>query len=335
MSKALLLIHGFLTCTDDWDLFVPELEKMYDEVVLFKQPGHERSDGKPHYKDFTADGCFAALDETIAELEEKFDVVDVMGHSMGGGMGLYAAAKLKNIGRAVLLAPAVRFPRPGAMMRHNALVSKLEGMAKSCSDKELAEALTDAVASVKSTYKESLDVFFKRLLPNWSPHNLLTFMRIMGKAEKFAAEVTCPLAVCWGELDEFVPRKSAEFILENAKSRDKTYIVYETVGHAMMYLGNIRLLLRDVKCLLSGEDPCELPYEAGALRTAVRITDNGDGSVELYTVADKLVRDKGGVREIRESTRRTERRSPSPQPQKQTETATVAAEAAMPTEESK
>ena len=47
MSKALLLLHGFLTCTDDWDELLPRLQPLYDEVVLFKQPGHERK-GEKH-----------------------------------------------------------------------------------------------------------------------------------------------------------------------------------------------------------------------------------------------------------------------------------------------
>lgn len=314
--KALLLIHGFLTGTDDWDLVVPELKDRYDEIVLFKQPGHERADEKTHYKDFTAENCYAEMDKTLADLEERFDEVDIVGHSMGGGMSLYAASKLRNVGKAILLAPALRFPRPGAFMRHNAAVSRLDGMAKSCSDEALADALSKMSENVKQTYKESLDVFFKRLLPNWSPHNLLTFVRIMGKAEKCVEEVTCPLYVIWGELDEFVPRKSAEFILEKTQSRNKTFITYETVGHAMMYIGNVRVLLRDVCCILDGGDPCELPADIGELRTATRITESDGGVVDIFTVTDKIVLEKSGVREIRENSQRSERRSPAPAPVK-------------------
>lgn len=293
-KTGLLLIHGFLTCTDDWDLFVPELEKLYDGVVLFKQPGHERADGKPHYRDFTADAAFSELGRTLREMEEEYETIDIMGHSMGGGMALYAAAEAKNVRRTVLLSPAIKYPRPGAFARHNSAVSKLQNMSRHCRDTELAEALAAAASNVRTTFKESVDMFLKRLLPNWSPHNLMTFERIMGRAEKYADKVECPLAVLWGELDEFIPRRAADIILAKAGSREKTFISYADMGHAMMYLGDVRALLRDVICLLSGGDICAVETEKGEQRTVRRMTEEAEG-VRTVTVTDRIVKTKEGV----------------------------------------
>lgn len=133
MSKALLLIHGFLTGADDWDVLLPYVSSLYDRVEVFRQPGHERAGDKPHYKDFTEPAVYAAMDAALDKLADC-DRVDVLGHSMGGGVAAYACAKLKNVGRAVMYAPAFKYPRTDILLKQNAVAKKLGAMAKSCPD---------------------------------------------------------------------------------------------------------------------------------------------------------------------------------------------------------
>lgn len=304
MSRALLLIHGFLTGPDDWNLFVPELRPMYDELILFKQPGHSNRKTKPDFKYFNLQNCYESLDSTISMLAERYDEVDVMGHSMGGCMGIYAATKLPNIRRLVLLAPAVKFPRPGAFARHSNAVNTLKNYSKLCknTDSELSSYLGEKSKEVKKNFEKAMELFLKRLLPNWSPHNLMTLARVTNKGSKAANEVKCPVAVMWGELDEFVSFKAVEYVMNNVQSKEKAYVKYDTVGHAMMYIGDINPLMRDIKCFLAEGDVCDIEPEQPEWRTAVSVKVGEDNNIITRSREAKIIKEKDNVRMIVERT---------------------------------
>lgn len=300
MKTAVLLIHGFLTGPDDWDLFVPALKERYDEVAVFCQPGHTGVHGKPRYKDFTAARVFESLDEAVQALA-SYDALDVVGHSMGGGMALVAAAQAANIRRAVLLAPAFRYPHLGSIARKNASVRRLRRLAKDCADPVLSEALTEAAKRVSKTFRQGTKAFRTRLFPHWSPHNLLTFSRIMKRCERAVPNVRCPIAVLWGVLDEFVPAKAADVVLDGVESEDVQTVVYADMGHGLLYEGNVPAVLRDVLAVLDGEDVCDVTPAPAEFRTATHTVDG------MRTVARHWVsKDSDGVCE--RTSRKTEQR---------------------------
>lgn len=270
MRTALLLIHGFLTCTDDWDVLLPHYSALYDEVVLFKQPGHERADEKPHFRDFSADSAYAALDETINSLS-GFDAVDVVGHSMGGGMALYAASRLANVRRALVFAPAFRYPRPGTFARQGAMFRDYRAFTAEVKDEGFARVLREKEDCSHKALSGSVDLFFKRLLPHWSVRNIINFMRIMARARKTTESVKCPLCVMYGELDEFLPFSSAREVLEKTSSREKYFIRYGLKGHALTYLGDCSDVIADSVEFLSGGNPLSRTPEKAELRAAYRL----------------------------------------------------------------
>ena len=282
MKTALLLIHGFLTCTDDWDVLLPYLSPLYDSVVLFKQPGHEPAGVKPHYKDFSADSAYAALDETLETLR-GYDRVDVVGHSMGGGMAVYAASRLACVGRLLLYAPAFRYPRPGALMRQGAFFRDYRAFGLGCSA-EFSDALEKNEKTARSAFSASVDLFLKRLLPHWSIRNLINFMRIMSRARKTAENVVCPVCVMYGELDEFLPLAAARDVLENADSREMYFIRYGQKGHALTYMGDCSDVIADSLAFLRGGNPLSRTPEKHELRAAYRIS-RGEATDKIVTVA--------------------------------------------------
>lgn len=304
---GLLLIHGFLTCTDDWDLFLPVLEPMYDKVVLFRQPGHARADEKPCYREFKCNTAFDSLEAAVRELERDCDVIDIAGHSMGGGMAIFAAAVSVKVRRAVLLAPALKYPRPGSFARHKSAVNRLRRLCEASKEQSLKDATVHTADNVEHMFRESIAMFRKRLFPHWSPHNLLTFVRIMHRAEKYIPKVSCPVTVLWGELDEFIPRRSAETVLARSASKEKTFIRYGAVGHAMMYLGDVRIILRDVACALAGENPCDIDTGECEERIVRRMVAKDDGTVEITEVMSALKQTDDGVTEVKERRSYTER----------------------------
>lgn len=281
MRTALLLIHGFLTCTDDWDVLLPHYSPLYDEVVLFKQPGHECADGKPHYKDFTSDSAYAAIDETINSLS-GYDCVDIVGHSMGGGMAVYAASRMSNVRRVLLFAPAFRYPRPGTFTRQGAQFRDYRAFAAGLDDKEFAHKLEQNEDVARKALSASVDLFFKRLLPHWSLRNLINFMRIMAKARQKIKEIKCPLCIMYGELDEFLPLSSAKEVLENSDSREKYFIRYGLKGHALTYLGDCSDVIADSVMFLRGENPLSRTPEKTELRAAYRLI-RGEATDKIVT----------------------------------------------------
>ena len=292
MSKALLLIHGFLTGPDDWNELLPYLEPLYDEVVLFKQPGHELKDDKPHFRDFTEPAVYAALDETLKSLE-KYDGVDVAGHSMGGAGAVYACAKLKNVRKCLLYAPAFKYPRPDAVFRYGAQTKKLETLKKACDDEALGMALERRLAAVRMTHDASLGIFFKRLLPHWGPRNLLTFMRVMGAAVRYLPEVECPTCVFWGDLDEFIPAASARYVMESIGSREMWFVRYPDDGRAFIYLGNVPRQARDTLAFLEG-DLMDVKCDTGEERVCFRTVRGEAGSFVTVSRTECGVHKAGG-----------------------------------------
>lgn len=270
MSRALFLLHGFLTCTDDWDVLLPYLRPLYDEIVTYKQPGHEPCGVRPHFADFNADASFSGIEKLIGRLS-MFDSVDVMGHSMGCAGVAYACSLLGNVGRVVMYAPAFRYPRPEIFMKRGAHLRRLERLQVDCADKELLEKLKERTSTVREAYSKSVDLFFGRLLPHWSLRNLMTFARIMKRGREYLPSVRQPLCVFWGDLDEFIPFSSVRLVLKSTMSAEKYLVRYPDDGHAMIYLGNVPRLARDTLTFLGGGSLLDAECEKGESRMCCRI----------------------------------------------------------------
>ena len=92
MKKAILLLHGFATDKTDFDPIIPYLEKMYDHIEINNLPGHD----------------VLQLKDQMKKLQKEYEIVDVMGFSMGGALATYLASHFK-VRNLVLLAPAVLY----------------------------------------------------------------------------------------------------------------------------------------------------------------------------------------------------------------------------------
>ncbi|MBR6788826.1 MAG: alpha/beta fold hydrolase [Clostridia bacterium] len=301
MKIGLLLIHGFLTGTDDWDAMLPELQSYYDGVELFCQPGHVDDGKKPNYKEFRRDRCYELLAQTVKEMEEKYDTFDVIGHSMGGGMAIVASTSPK-VRKAFFIAPAIFYLRPGVFSRKNLMARKLAKKSEKCADVLLAEKLKNSSDNILRSFTASFKLFRRRLFPHWSPHTLLTFASIMKRARKYVSKVTCPVTVFWGKLDEFVPRRASNYLIKKVSSADKTLITYDNIGHGILYKGNNTLLIRDLKQVIGGDDACDVTG-VGEMRT-VKHYKMTDGAWKITFLRSKLVKENG---KIIEKTTRTEK----------------------------
>ena len=104
MKKAILLLHGFATDKTDFDPIIPYLEKMYDHIEINNLPGHDVL----QLKGFTKTRTIHFVIAQMKKLQKEYEIVDVMGFSMGGALATYLASHFK-VRNLVLLAPAVLY----------------------------------------------------------------------------------------------------------------------------------------------------------------------------------------------------------------------------------
>lgn len=110
--RTVLLVHGFLDAASSWELFAEPLCRAGFDVVAPDLRGFGATDrvgagGYYHFPDYVAD-----LDDLLAAL--SIDALDVVGHSMGGGVAtLFAGAfpsKVKHLVNMEGLGPMTDAP---------------------------------------------------------------------------------------------------------------------------------------------------------------------------------------------------------------------------------
>lgn len=252
MTRAILLIHGFLTGPDDWDGLVPLLADDYHEVRVMCLPGHARADeeDKLHYKSFTRDACFKAVENEAERLLAKYDSVDLVGYSMGGTFAIYLAIKYE-FGRLALITPAIKFVRFAYLFKGLRYLREKRKMSKLNIAKIYESKVKSEHARYKSDYEYSIKLFKKRLFPYWTPHNIGVFIKCVMRAQKNIKQIKCPTFTAWGGFDEFVPRKVNRVIEKKlVNCNDFTSVSYENFSHSMLKSVYSTLLFRDLLAFL-------------------------------------------------------------------------------------
>ena len=223
LMKAVLLLHGFLTDSDDFKNIFPGLESRYDYVCKLTFPGHGVNED---YIDFEVDNTFSCMLNAFDELKDKYETIDVIGFSMGGALATYLS-NVREFNKLVLLAPANKF------FNLRMPTNKLKYMFLSLFGKNKLNTSLD----VKDMYIDdvkSLNMGMKRLIPNYNVHTLFTFIRIINKCNKECKEIKNPTLIVWGKLDQFVPIKSAQFDYELCTNKEKKLVILDSISHLML-----------------------------------------------------------------------------------------------------
>ncbi len=236
--EAVILIHGFLTNIDDFKNLVPYLESKYDKVCLCTIPGHTIP---PKYKLFNVNDTFKTILETYDNLTLEYDEIDCIGFSMGGALATYLQS-VRNIRKLVLLAPANKY------LNFSLLHNRLQFIKKVKKESKIREDLDYKKEELNIlTYndKESLKIMFKELLPNYTPHNLQTFIKIVKKCNKELITISVPVLIIWGKLDQLVPYGSVKYLYDIAISK-KELIIYDDISHLMLNSENYQKIVDDI-----------------------------------------------------------------------------------------
>lgn len=90
MSEAVVLVHGARTSSSQWDLQLPGLREAGYRTLAPDLPGHGRRRGEP----FTLEAATAAILDAVLSAGSGPGTVHLVGSSLGGMLGIHAAAAL-------------------------------------------------------------------------------------------------------------------------------------------------------------------------------------------------------------------------------------------------
>ena len=248
MKKAVLLIHGYATDKTDFAPIIPYLEGIYDCVYAKNIPGHGL-DRQDHLKNFNAIDAIKAVDSWAEEVFENYDVVDIIGFSMGGAITTYLATKHK-FGKVVLLAPANKYINGAVGFSRTKLY--LDYLGNRIIGKQ--DRTIDIHKEAIEDDKKSINIAVKKLIPSYTPKSLLQFSQLIDycNCKLMDGCIESPTLIIYGTVDQLVPKSSITFVKKHAKN--STVKVLNGISHLMFNSTNIRELTETILNFLCKDD---------------------------------------------------------------------------------
>lgn len=203
-----LIIHGYtggpyeveplanyLRDSTDWHIEVPTL------------PGHGT---ELNLEDASYERWIQAAEEELQKLIHQFDIIFVIGFSMGGMIASYLAAKY-DIAKLVLLATSGKY----LSLKQISL--------------DVAAAIGDGIRGhlkenqLFNHYKKKMGV-----VP-FKAH--IEFMKLVRFTRKYLDKVNSPVLIAQGQLDGMVPYKTAYYLDKEIHSEKKEVVFFERSKH--------------------------------------------------------------------------------------------------------
>jgi pimeloyl-ACP methyl ester carboxylesterase len=251
-GDSLILLHGIATDRHIWDLVVPELASER-RVVTLDLPGFGGS--APVGEDFDLKHVAERIVHGLTG-RGIHGPLDLVGHSLGGGIAITLAANHPRlVRRLVLVAPAGLRPFPATVS--NVLVAAADAVLAA---RRGAVSLTDVwwgrklLLSLTAADGAELPPTLARQLVEASataqrtPAALATITS--ADLRPTLAKLSMPLGVIWGELDRTVPIRALDEVVKARPDARITRI--PDVGHVPMvespelFVAALRPLIQDV-----------------------------------------------------------------------------------------
>ena len=248
MSRAIVLYHGFITDDTDFGDLYQHIDGIYDKVIRCIFPGHGKV---PNYKLFTVEETFRVALEEFDNAKAEFDVVDVIGFSMGGAMATYVANH-REVGKLVLLAPANKYLNPRAPF--SAAKFWYEKIKKTITSLTSGEKTKDVFNHEMSVYFEngkiSLETAWKKMIPNYTIKTLTVFNKVIKKCNEGLESIDNEVLIVWGKLDQLVPIDSVEWLYSISKNEKKSLLVLDDISHLMLVSKNSEHVVKKITAFL-------------------------------------------------------------------------------------
>ena len=208
--KAILMIHGFVGGTYDYDILPTELELINNfDVFTFTLPGHERLIVKDVKH---TDWIKSAEDEIELLINNNYKTIYVIGHSMGGVLAAHLASKYKQVKKLVLAAPAFRYFyfKDGKVniKGFNETIKNMPSMFKNMGTEKVLERIA------------------KTPIPT-----MLEFTKLVNTLENDVNKITCPVLTIHGTEDKVVPEEGTNYVYNNLNTNTNILYNIKDVTH--------------------------------------------------------------------------------------------------------
>src|SRR4051812_19617868 len=212
-APALVLIHGFLESRRTWDDLIDDLAERF-HVIAPDLPGFGESE-KPSPARYPYG--IEAHAEAIADLIAAFGVgrASVLGHAMGGAIGLTLAAEHPELVTRLVLEDALSYPVPMSLRARLPLVPVIGGLIfKQLYGRALFRAYfrEEVYSTGVSAPLERIDWHYDMFNSPSARESAYAVMRAVLDTRSVVARITrvnAPTLVVWGREDRIYPAQNA------------------------------------------------------------------------------------------------------------------------------
>lgn len=206
IRKAVLLIHGFAGGNYDFGNLNNDIQIYSDiDVFTFTLPGHD----KLIVSNVTKEDWINRSEEQLKNIiNNNYDEIYIIGHSMGGVIATYLASKYKEVTKLILAAPAFEFFK----FKDNKI------------------SLKNAINSFPLFHNYKLKEILSRIL-RMPIRTVKEFSNLINKYGKNIKNVTCPTLIIYGKDDKIVPYTAIEYVYNNISSKSITLYTIKDVNH--------------------------------------------------------------------------------------------------------
>lgn len=247
MKKAILLLHGFATDPTDFDPIIDNLKTIYDHIETPFMPGHKVKG----LKGFTCNSTIALVENIISELEQNYDVIDIMGFSMGGALGSYLASK-HHVRNLILLAPANVYINPKfPLERVKAFAEYLDAKLFESNGHKKNKIIKEHELRLKED-SDAMKVTKKFLLPNYNPRSIAQFAKIIRYCKDNMKKISSPTLIILGDIDQLVPERTYDYLAKYCLNLKK--VKFKGVSHMMLRSTKSDQLIKTIMSFITEND---------------------------------------------------------------------------------
>ena len=221
-NKAILILHGITAYSGPYEVFGDAISKTGFTAIGLDLRGHGLSEGiRGDYP--SKERLISDLVETISFLKKQFSTLLIFGHSLGV---LSAFLAIKNSSEKIdglIFLSAGKTVKPG-VYKSPTITQKL---------KILFSSLLFPSKPVINYYREGISGLDD---PLFNFNYTLRFMKLASFQDlDLSEEIECPIILGVGEHDEIFSVESAQSLLDEIPSKDKTFFVMPGAKHVIEF----------------------------------------------------------------------------------------------------
>ena len=229
-APVLLLLHGFGSSLQTWDIWSSKLEEHY-RVIRLDLPGFGLTGPSPVH-DYSEQNDVSTLSHFVDKL--GLSSFSLMGHSMGGKMAWGLAALMPERVEALVLMAPDGYPQIKDIGKKPYQMPAIMGVMKFCLPKILVRKSIEPAFFDASVLSESLvDRYYDMLRAPGVRAAILdrANQTIYTDPVPRLKKITAPTLLIWGEADQMIPSSNAKSYSE-VLSKSQT-VLLPRLGHLL------------------------------------------------------------------------------------------------------